>query len=110
MKEGQGCVCNKKNRMGYFLDCAIGRIWLEETDGFLSHVYFPKDQVPADFSSTEAAGNPIAARAVGLACKNNPIPLIIPCHRVIGSGGDLVGFGGGLDIKKKLLDLEGRQA
>jgi methylated-DNA-[protein]-cysteine S-methyltransferase len=54
-------------------------------------------------------GNPTAARAVGLANGSNPIPIIIPCHRVIGSNGDLTGFGGGLPLKKKLLALESRQ-
>jgi methylated-DNA-[protein]-cysteine S-methyltransferase len=51
-------------------------------------------------------GSPEAARAVGLANGSNPIPIIIPCHRVIGSNGDLTGFGGGLPVKKKLLELE----
>ncbi len=54
-------------------------------------------------------GSPDAARAVGLANGSNPIPIIIPCHRVIGSNGDLTGFGGGLPTKKKLLALESRQ-
>ncbi len=54
-------------------------------------------------------GNPEASRAVGLANGSNPIPIIVPCHRVIGSNGDLTGFGGGIPIKKKLLALEGRQ-
>ena len=54
-------------------------------------------------------GSPDAARAVGLANGSNPIPIIIPCHRVIGSNGDLTGFGGGLPIKKKLLALESGQ-
>ena len=54
-----------------------------------------------------AVGNPRGARAVGLANNRNPIPIIIPCHRIIGSSGDLVGYGGGLDMKKKLLGLEG---
>jgi methylated-DNA-[protein]-cysteine S-methyltransferase len=53
-------------------------------------------------------GNPKAARAVGLANGSNPIPIIIPCHRVIGSNGSLVGYGGGLPIKKALLLIEGR--
>ena len=51
-------------------------------------------------------GNPKGARAVGLANNRNPIPIFIPCHRVIGKNGKLVGYSGGLDIKKKLLDLE----
>jgi methylated-DNA-[protein]-cysteine S-methyltransferase len=54
-------------------------------------------------------GSPDAARAVGLANGSNPIPIIVPCHRVIGSNGDLTGFGGGLPLKKKLLALESRQ-
>jgi methylated-DNA-[protein]-cysteine S-methyltransferase len=57
----------------------------------------------------ERIGNPKAVRAVGLANGNNPIPIIIPCHRVIGSDGSLTGFGGGLSTKKKLLDLENKQ-
>ena len=51
-------------------------------------------------------GNPKACRAVGLANGRNPIPLILPCHRVIGSNGSLTGYGGGLDLKKWLLDHE----
>lgn len=51
-------------------------------------------------------GNPKACRAVGNANHNNPIPIIIPCHRVIGANGSLVGYGGGLPIKKYLLELE----
>lgn len=54
-------------------------------------------------------GNPKASRAVGLANGANPIPIVIPCHRVIGSNGKLTGYGGGLPIKEKLLALERRQ-
>jgi len=54
-------------------------------------------------------GNPNASRAVGLANGSNPIPIIIPCHRVIGSNGKLTGYGGGLPIKEKLLALERKQ-
>ena len=57
----------------------------------------------------QCIGKPKAARAVGLANGSNPIPIIIPCHRVIGSDGSLTGFGGGLPNKKKLLALESRQ-
>lgn len=53
-----------------------------------------------------ALGNPKASRAVGMANGNNPIPLIIPCHRVVGANGSLTGFGGGLPNKRFLLDLE----
>jgi methylated-DNA-[protein]-cysteine S-methyltransferase len=54
-------------------------------------------------------GNPNASRAVGLANGANPISIVIPCHRVIGSNGKLTGYGGGLSIKEKLLALERRQ-
>jgi methylated-DNA-[protein]-cysteine S-methyltransferase len=56
----------------------------------------------------ERLGNPRAVRAVGLANGSNPIPLIIPCHRVIGADGSLTGYGGGLDRKRWLLTHEGR--
>ncbi len=52
------------------------------------------------------AGRPRAARAVGTIMNRNPIPIVLPCHRVIGASGDLVGYGGGLDRKRQLLDLE----
>ncbi len=51
-------------------------------------------------------GNPKASRAVGLANGANPIPIVIPCHRVIGASGKLTGYGGGLPIKRTLLDIE----
>ncbi|MEO3745923.1 methylated-DNA--[protein]-cysteine S-methyltransferase [Plantactinospora sp. B5E13] len=53
-----------------------------------------------------AVGDPGAARAVGVACNRNPIPVIVPCHRIVGAGGKLVGFGGGLPRKRHLLELE----
>jgi methylated-DNA-[protein]-cysteine S-methyltransferase len=54
-------------------------------------------------------GNPKASRAVGAANGQNPIPIVIPCHRVIGANGKLTGFGGGLPTKEALLALEARQ-
>jgi methylated-DNA-[protein]-cysteine S-methyltransferase len=53
-------------------------------------------------------GDPGAARAVGVACNRNPLPIVVPCHRVVGAGSKLVGFGGGLDRKRHLLELEAR--
>ena len=54
----------------------------------------------------KAVGSPKASRAVGMANNRNPLPIVIPCHRVVGSGGKLVGYAGGLEIKEKLLALE----
>lgn len=55
-------------------------------------------------------GNPSASRAVGLANGRNPISIVVPCHRVIGADGSLTGYGGGMDRKRTLLDLERRAA
>lgn len=55
-------------------------------------------------------GNPKAVRAVGAANGRNPLPIVVPCHRVVGADGSLVGFGGGLDVKRALLDLERQTA
>ena len=54
-----------------------------------------------------AVGSPKGARAVGGACGSNPIPVLVPCHRVLAVGGRLGGFSGGLDWKKRLLEVEG---
>ncbi len=54
-----------------------------------------------------AIGKPNASRAVGMANNKNPLGIVVPCHRVIGSNGKLVGYAGGLDIKRKLLRIEG---
>ena len=58
----------------------------------------------------KAIGNDKAARAVGMANNKNPLPVFIPCHRVIGAGGRLTGYAGGLEIKKILLEIEGIHA
>ena len=55
-------------------------------------------------------GQPAAVRAVGLANGRNPVSIIVPCHRVIGANGTLTGYGGGMDRKRVLLDLEARRA
>lgn len=52
------------------------------------------------------AGNPRAVRAVGTACATNPVPIVVPCHRVVRSDGSLGGYLGGIDVKRRLLDLE----
>nr|WP_307992942.1 methylated-DNA--[protein]-cysteine S-methyltransferase [uncultured Niameybacter sp.] len=66
----------------------------------------PYGQTKSYKDIAEAIGNAKACRAVGLANNRNPIPIFIPCHRVIGANGKLVGYGGGLHIKEYLLELE----
>jgi methylated-DNA-[protein]-cysteine S-methyltransferase len=53
------------------------------------------------------AGRPKAARAVGTIMNRNPIPIVLPCHRIVGANGALTGYAGGLDVKRRLLELEG---
>ena len=67
----------------------------------------PYGQVISYGELARQAGRPGAARAVGGACHQNPLPLVIPCHRVVGSNGKMVGFGGGIPLKKKILSQEG---
>lgn len=66
----------------------------------------PYGQTRSYGQQAKVVGNPSASRAVGAANGRNPIPVIIPCHRVIGSNGSLTGFGGGMKRKQFLLDLE----
>ncbi|MEQ8268730.1 MAG: methylated-DNA--[protein]-cysteine S-methyltransferase [Parvibaculum sp.] len=71
----------------------------------LARIPFGETRSYADIA--KAIGNPKGMRAVGLANGRNPIPVIVPCHRVIGADGSLTGFGGGLPTKKWLLEFEG---
>lgn len=74
----------------------------------LRHVYaIPYGKLCTYNDIAHALGNPKTIRAVGRANATNPIPLVIPCHRVIGSNGTLTGFGGGLETKAQLLRMEG---
>lgn len=82
-----------------------------EGTAFMKQVWAALCEIPYGKTASygeiaERIGRPKAARAVGLANNRNPIPIIIPCHRVIGANGSLVGYGGGLDMKRKLLKLE----
>ncbi len=63
----------------------------------------------ASYSQVAAdVGRPQAARAVGAACRSNPLPIVVPCHRVVGADGSLTGYAGGTEIKTALLQLEER--
>ena len=65
------------------------------------------DETTTDGALAERVGHPRAARAVGTVMNRNRIPIVLPCHRVVGATGDLTGYAGGLDRKVKLLELEG---
>jgi len=69
----------------------------------------PYGQTRSYREQAESVGRPTAVRAVGAANGRNPIPVVIPCHRVIGSGGALTGYAGGTPLKVRLLDLESGQ-
>lgn len=76
------------------------RVWLR-----LTHIAYGETTTYGALATD--LGNAKGSRAVGLANGSNPIPIVIPCHRVIGADGSLTGFGGGLPIKARLLELEG---
>lgn len=152
--------------MAFFKETILGRIGMEEKDGYITDLWFACDDMQPDadqvatpllkeaFQQLElylkgelreftlplnppgtdfmksvweklievpygqtasykdiavAVGKPKAMRAVGMANSRNPIAIIIPCHRIIGSNGDLVGYSSGLELKQKLLDLEKQQ-
>jgi len=86
------------------------RLHMEGTD-FQKEVWklllgIPFGQTRTYAQLAEANGNPKAVRAVGMANGRNPISIVVPCHRVIGSDGSLTGYGGGLERKRFLLELE----
>jgi len=68
----------------------------------------PYGETATDGTIAARAGEQGGAQAVGVACNRNPLPIVVPCHRVVGAGGKLVGFGGGLKRKRFLLELEAR--
>jgi methylated-DNA-[protein]-cysteine S-methyltransferase len=77
-----------------------------ERDVWAEIAKIPYGEMVTYGSIATALGDPGAARAVGTACNHNPVPVIVPCHRVVGAGGKMVGFGGGIERKRKLLELE----
>lgn len=82
------------------------------TDGFRRKVQraiarIPYGQTRSYMDMARSAGNERAVRAAGTACGANPLPIVVPCHRVLRSGGGLGGYGGGLPMKRALLEMEG---
>lgn len=87
--------------LGYSGTAFQERVWAALRD-------IPYGQVVSYGELAREIGNPAAARAVGAANGANPLPIVIPCHRVIAAGGALGGYTGGLRVKRALLSLEGR--
>jgi methylated-DNA-[protein]-cysteine S-methyltransferase len=86
--------------------------WALTPPGFRNRALHAVARIPYGKTKTYAeiaksAGNPRAFRAAGTACGHNPIPVIVPCHRVVQSGGGIGNYGGGPEMKRALLDLEG---
>jgi methylated-DNA-[protein]-cysteine S-methyltransferase len=77
-----------------------------EVDVWFAMRSIPYGQTITYGKQSDISGHPGAFQAVGAANGRNPLPIVLPCHRVIGSDGSLVGFGGGLDTKRFLLDME----
>ena len=87
------------------LDLALARDFSRDVLIQLARV--PYGEVTTYGRLAASAGRPRAARAVGMVMNRNPIPIVLPCHRVVGASGSLVGYGGGLERKQALLSLEG---
>jgi methylated-DNA-[protein]-cysteine S-methyltransferase len=86
--------------------------WALTPKGFRNRALHAVARIPYGKTKTyaeiaKAAGNARAFRAAGTACGHNPVPLIVPCHRVVQSGGGIGNYGGGPEMKRALLDLEG---
>lgn len=85
-------------------DLSCGTVFQRKVWQTLSEIPYGETATYSDIA--ERIGNPLAVRAVGMANHCNPLPIIIPCHRVIGKNGMLTGYAGGLTIKNFLLELE----
>ena len=95
----------RRRQFDLALDLRLSRGFRRLVLDRLQHIAYGATASYADVAV--AAGNPKAVRAVGTACATNPLPLVIPCHRVVRSDGTLGNYGGGVDAKRMLLALEG---
>ena len=94
-------------RTSFDVELELSRVTPFRRDVLLACAAVPRGQVATYAELARRVGSPNAARAVGNTMRTNPIPIVIPCHRIVGSNGSLTGFGGGLDVKARLLELEG---
>ncbi|WP_433956016.1 methylated-DNA--[protein]-cysteine S-methyltransferase [Janibacter indicus] len=87
------------------LDLALSSGFRQVVQRYLPHIGYGHTQTYTEVAET--VGSPRAVRAVGTACATNPLPVVVPCHRVLRSDGSMGGYLGGLDAKRTLLELEG---
>ena len=104
-RQVQDYLAGKRKKFDVELD--LSHVTPFRRDVLLECARIPRGQVATYGDLARRVGSPLAYRAVGHTMATNPIPIVIPCHRVIGSSGNLQGFGGGLDMKRRLLALEG---
>jgi methylated-DNA-[protein]-cysteine S-methyltransferase len=95
------------NRAGFDVELDLSHVTPFRRDVLLACAGIPRGQVTTYGDLARRVGRPLAYRAVGHTMATNPIPIVIPCHRVVGVNNALTGFGGGLVMKRKLLALEG---
>ena len=94
-------------RTAFDVDLELSWVTPFRREVLLACAAIPRGQVATYAELARRVGSPNAARAVGNTMRTNPIPIVIPCHRIVGSNGSLTGFGGGLDVKAQLLKMEG---
>jgi O-6-methylguanine DNA methyltransferase len=94
-------------RMGFDLRLDLRALSPFQRQVLEATLAIPRGQTMSYKALAEDIGAPRSVRAVGGAQASNPIPIVIPCHRVVGSSGKLTGYGGGLHVKQALLQLEG---
>src|SRR5260370_21060119 len=94
-------------RHDFGVDVDLSGLTPFQTRVLLATAKIPFGEVRTYGTVAKRAGNAKASRAAGGALNHNPIPIVVPCHRVVGSNGSLVGYAGGLDVKRKLLAIEG---
>lgn len=94
-------------RKQFDVELELSHVTPFQREVLLACAEIPRGQVATYGDLARRVGRPTAFRAVGNTMRTNPIPIVIPCHRVVGSSGSLTGFGGGLDMKRRLLALEG---
>jgi methylated-DNA-[protein]-cysteine S-methyltransferase len=114
--EVPGALDEARRELDLYFDGKLERFDLpvdwQLSDGFRLRVLHAISRIPYGETRSytqmaTSAGNERAVRAAGTACGRNPTPLVVPCHRVLRSGGALGGYGGGLEMKQALLELEG---